>query len=81
MNKTLRESSHGAAELLAPTADPAYRQPFGSTERWTVSVAKTAEEGLEILAMIGAPGAPQLFIRALRSPIRGIRFTALQNAG
>ena len=39
---------------------------------------ETAREGLKILAMLGAPEAPPLFLRALRSPVRAIRWTGVQ---
>ena len=53
----------------------------GRTQRWSIGPVQTADEGLQILAMIGAPEAPRLFVRALGSPVRGVRYPAVQNAG
>ncbi|MHC4819995.1 MAG: hypothetical protein ACYTF8_18295, partial [Planctomycetota bacterium] len=46
--------------------------------RWHVEPVETACEGLRILAMVGAPEAPPLFTRALRSPVRALRWTGVQ---
>jgi hypothetical protein len=55
-------------------------EPLGEVElRWEIEPVKTASEGLKILAMVGAPEAPALFTRALRSPVRSFRWTAVQN--
>jgi len=49
--------------------------------RWSVEPVETACEGLETLAMVGALEAPDLFVRALRGPIRAFRWTAMQQVG
>jgi hypothetical protein len=46
--------------------------------RWRAAPVETAREGLRILMMAGAPEAPPVFSRALRSPVRGLRTTALE---
>jgi len=46
--------------------------------RWNIEPVETACEGLHILAMVGAPEAPALFTRALRSPVRSFRWTGVQ---
>jgi hypothetical protein len=48
--------------------------------RWSVEPIETACEGLRLLAMVGAPEAPPLYDRALRSPVHAFRWTAVQNA-
>ena len=46
--------------------------------RWHAEPVEAACEGLQMLAMVGAPEAPDLFARALRSPVRALRWTGVQ---
>ncbi|HEX5136913.1 MAG TPA: hypothetical protein VFY93_08080 [Planctomycetota bacterium] len=45
---------------------------------WSAEPVETACEGLKLLAMAGAPEGVDLFVRALRSPVRAFRWEALQ---
>jgi len=47
--------------------------------RWDIEPVETACEGLMILAMAGAQEAPQLFSRALRSPVPSFQWTGIHN--
>ena len=47
---------------------------------WWVEPVETAKEGLGILSMIGGQDVVPLFERALRSPIRTIRWHAIQSS-
>ena len=46
--------------------------------RWSAEPAETASEGLKILALLRAPDAPSLFEKAIRSPVRRLRRTGVQ---
>jgi len=45
---------------------------------WSAEPVETACEGLRLLALAGAPEGVDLFVRALRSPVRAFRWTAIQ---
>jgi len=62
------------------TCPPDDRDPHGSREIWDEAPIETAREGLELLAMVGAPEAPDLFCRALDSPVDALRRAAVSNA-
>jgi len=47
--------------------------------QWDIEPVETACEGLEILAMVGAPEAPPLFMRALGSQVRSCRWAAVHS--
>jgi hypothetical protein len=53
-------------------------EPAGEVElRWRAEPIQTAQEGLKMLAMAGAAEGVDLLVRALRSPVKGIRWEAL----
>jgi hypothetical protein len=55
------------------------QEPEGEVElRWQVEPIEAACEGLQILAMAGAPEGVDPYVRALRSPVRSFRWHALQ---
>lgn len=57
-------------------------EPEGEvTLRWQVEPIEAAEEGLYVLAMAGAREGVDVFVRALRSPVRSIRWKAIQGVG
>lgn len=76
------ESRQAAGEVFVAESqgEPSDEHPHGTTVRWSDGEVETCDEGLELLAMIGAPEATELFVRALHSPVRSFRWTALQNA-
>lgn len=45
---------------------------------WDAEPVETACEGLQFLAMAGAPEGVDLFVRGLQSPVRAIRWAAIQ---
>jgi hypothetical protein len=70
------ERLHAAGKVLSREED---REE--TKQRWSVEPVETANEGLVILAMVGAPEAPALFVLALRSPVGSFRWNAVQEAG
>jgi len=48
---------------------------------WWIGSVETTNEGLQMLAMVRASEAPDVFARALSSELRPIRFAAIQEAG
>ncbi|MFI5403222.1 MAG: hypothetical protein ACHQ1G_09815 [Planctomycetota bacterium] len=78
------EAAIAESERLEATgADPMFREERDEDGRrlelrWWAEPIETACEGLRILAMLDAPEAPSLFAKALRSPVRPLRWTAVQ---
>lgn len=74
-----RTAMDEAERLQAAGEDLRRKETRESLElRWNVEPVETAREGLQILAMVAAPEAPPLFTRALRSPLRSLRWTGVQ---